>query len=216
MRFLLILLFCYSTSYCQTRDSIFIEFEDLELLNEGWQGKQFYFKINKQVFSPTSKTIKVALNNASKPFTLENFYFSFDSLFTHTSPAKACFFYDSTYIIRINPCSQYELYPKNNRRQGILEPVPMGFNTNDTVYLKAGSYATDTLHKKYKPKKLQLERSIMCSFAPVRLSYFIVDENGIERETYSEYIHFLHGEIFRLLYKIDGIKGASFIGFNNE
>jgi len=201
-RLLLILsvLTALSLSLAPPDNYVTIKFDRLELLKNGWGGRQFYFKVNGTAFSPDDKTHRIKIN--AKP--LDNFIFSFDSTFKDAETCLTRFKTGQTYKIRINPCSQYELVADSNAKTGQVRFKTI--NNKDTLI--AGifdGYTPDTLIKNGLTNYLQNTPSAMCYFAPIQI-YFTDKEKDGSVTTDDKKIraktsfHFLQGEMLTATY----------------
>ena len=157
-----------------------IEFDRLELLENGWQNQKFYFKINGSVFSPDTIIHTIKTNVSS----FDEILFSFDSTFKRVSPILTNFIAGNAYTIRINSCSQYELIANKNPKLGQVRFKKI--NTNEDLYggLCDTELLTTSVTKYYEPCQ-----SAMCTFSPVEISFSNKD-SIIDYKLF----HFLHGE----------------------
>lgn len=169
-----------------------ITFDHIELLNNGWNGQKFYFKINGTTLSPDKNSHKIKLSSNS----LDTLLFSFDSTFQEVQICLTKFKAEETYKIRINPCSQYELIADNNSMTGKVRFKTI--NNNDIITVKLGSdLIIDTLITDELSQYFQNEPSAMCYFVPTEISFTNRRENEINTKVF---FHFLQGEMITVTY----------------
>jgi hypothetical protein len=112
-----LLLFSSSLIYSQD-DFVIIKFQNLELLESGWkEGAVFSFKINGIEIQPDTIQYSIPVNKRR----LDTVCFSMDGIFNKKNKAFTKFKKNETYIIKMNPCSQYELFPEIDAQIGSVE-----------------------------------------------------------------------------------------------
>ena len=190
----------FSFSVAQPENSVTIKFDRLELLKSGWSGRQFYFKINGTVFSPDNKLHEIKISKNS----IDSVAFSFDSTFQNTETCLTKFKAGQTYLIKINPCSQYELVADNNAKTGQVRFKTI--NNNDTLIAFLNhSFATDTLVGNDITEYRQNYPSGNCYFAPTEI--YLADKGVDDSEPINSdkirakvSFHFLQGEKLTVTY----------------
>lgn len=197
----IIVLFISSSIIACADNYITIKFDRLELLKNGWQGQQFYFKINGKVILPDDKAHRIKINSN----TLDCLIFSFDSTFRNNEINYTKFKAGQSYKIKINPCNQFELVADQNAKMGQIKFESI--NNIDTTLAYLNSELHDTLIGNMTKDYFEIESSAMCYFAPKTI-YFKDNvgnlKNSIINESIGEKVSFcfLHGE--KLIVTYDG------------
>ncbi len=195
----IIVLFISSTKIACADNYITIKFDRLELLKKGWQGQQFYFKINGKVILPDDKAHRIKINSNA----LDCLVFAFDSTFQNSEISYTKFKSRQTYKILINPCSQFELVADQNANMGQIKFEAI--NNIDTTFAYLNSELRDTLMGNVTKDYFEIEASAMCYFAPK--TFYFKDNFGKEENTNNVFsideklsFCFLHGEKLTVTY----------------
>ena len=191
IKYLLFFLLISTTfSFVEQSTYAIIKFKNLEFLKKGWGGNKFYFTVNGNTFSPDTNAHQIIINEIS----FDNFSF-YSPAFKDTFHFMAKFQRGKTYIIAINTCSQYELYPEKGAKKGIARFDKL--LTNDTL-----TGVLDVSQEKLTQLKasnyLSPQMSAMCFYASSDIILANKDyESSYEGEKkiiLKTRYHFLHGE----------------------
>ncbi|MDO6814010.1 hypothetical protein [Tenacibaculum soleae] len=180
MKYLTLILVIYSNLFfCQQAE---IKFKNLELLED----KTMLFEINGIKIEPNKKTYKIPISN-----NIDTIFFYYN----YTKSDKkiqsfAKFKKNKNYIIRINMCSGYELYPEQKAKTGKIKIIDTKIDRNKSVSF----CAEEIILNKKKSKYEKCHPSAMCRFSYQKIDLI---------EKYDEILdsfnfHFLHGERLNL------------------
>ncbi|WP_242202590.1 hypothetical protein [Aestuariivivens insulae] len=179
----IIFLFFFFTTFTYCQDSfVTIQFQGLKFLEDGFKNTMFSFEINGVLIRPD--TLKYRVPKVKEGFDVIRF--SMDGKFRDNDSAYAKFRRNETYIIRINPCSQYEFLPTNGAKVGAVEFMSSSINEDLSLKFCVESVFFNRQNSK---KTIKCIPSSMCRFSKKEVK-ILEDEEVLD----SFYFHFLHGE----------------------
>ncbi len=153
------------------------------------KGQQIVFNINGQTIVPdeTKHNIKVHKTD-------------FDTLVCSKNgkqiSVSALKFKENTeYIIRINPCSFYDVRPVNNALKGVVRYNYIS-SKNDSINAELDFYSEKIIAGK-ETNYYAFIPSAMCTYGKKKIA---LTDSKIENEISSIYFHFLHGEKLTFIY----------------
>lgn len=179
------------------QDFAFIKFSNTELLETNLTNDcSFDFYVNGQKISPNSSVYKIKINRDSFDTLI------YDCKRIGSSISLTKFKQGQTYIIKINPCSFYELIPDQKGKLGIVRFDKL---KTDSYLLGLLDNGRDTISKLKGTRFLTPISSAMCSFDSKKIEIATVDYKDYENEKiiYKMNFHFLHGEKILVLVSND-------------
>ena len=177
------LLLCFVVVFAFSQNNfVTIRFDDLEFLEKGFKNTNFSFNINGVLIHPDTLSHQIPI--VKKGF--DTVRFSMFGDFNDCDLAFTKFRKNKAYIIRINPCSQYELLPEKDAKIGTVEFLSKSVNEDLSLEFCAESIV---FNKQNSKKLIECIPSAMCRFSNKEIK-IIENEEVLD----SFRFHFLHGE----------------------
>lgn len=179
-----LIFFILFTVQAFSQDTFKIKFKRLELLKKGFRDSSFTFNINGIEIQPDTEIHEIEINKNG----LDTIVFSFNKN-TEKRISYAKFQKNSTYIIEINPCSQYTLFPEKNPKIGRVKLRSKSKNKK-LAFVFCTEYVF--LNKIDINKYYSCYASGMCKYSSKEIK--ITKNESEKHKNLSINFHFLHGE----------------------
>lgn len=180
-----VLFFVLTTSFIYSQDKATIKFTELKLL----KNKSLHFKINGKIIKASDTIYSVPVNTKR---ILDTIVYSYNSDFKTKQISFAKFKKNRTYVIRINPCSGYELFTEKNRKKGRIKILKSEIDDSNTLCFSSDLVEIPLIEENFN-RWFDYYLSAMC-----RYSYQTFELKQGEKVLDSRNFHFLHREKLKI------------------
>lgn len=198
--FTFLLTLATTTAISQSKEAI-IGFELKHIKNQ-----QIEFIVNGEKIIPDIKKYKIKIYEKD-----------FDTILCYKNGKQASisllkFKQNTEYLIRINPCSFYDIAPVRNPKKGVVRYNYIS-SKNDSIYALL-DFCSQKINARKKTNYFSFISSAMCVFGKKKIALL---DSKTQEELSSVYFHFLHGEKLTLNYNREKQKqNITLDGYINE